>query len=151
MMIKLITKSTVQQMARYLLCGSVSTAFDFILYLALVKIDLNINIAKAAGFLSASVVSYFLNRKFTFTGTQSSLRQFTNFFLIHGLAMIIDVAVNKEMLILLSSYRLQAPRLVFMAAFIVATGVSVIANFSGQKFWVFTDKTKGKNKGEQSE
>lgn len=139
MMKCLISKNTIYQMSRYILCGTISTSFDFFLYVTLSKIGMQIDLAKAIGFLSASVMSYFLNRKFTFKGTESNLAQFISFFLVHCFAMVIDVSVNKGMLIVLSQY-IDQSRVAVALAFIVATGISVIANFSGQKFWVFKSK-----------
>jgi putative flippase GtrA len=129
-------------MSRYILCGTVSPSFDFFLYVSLSRIGMQIDLAKAIGFLSASVMSYFLNRKFTFKGTESNLAQFISFFIVHCFAMVIDVSVNKGMLMVLSQY-INHSRVSFTLAFIVATGISVIANFSGQKFWVFKLKIKG--------
>ena len=138
---KIISKATIYQMCRYILCGTVSTSFDFFLYVSLSKAGVQVDLAKAIGFLSASIMSYFLNKKFTFKGTESNLVQFISFFVVHCFAMTIDVSVNKVMLIVLSQYINQS-RVAIVLAFIVATGISVIANFSGQKFWVF--KSKGK-------
>ena len=123
------------QIKFYILCGAISTSFDLLLYLLLVKINVNISVAKGASFLFATGISYFLNKKITFRSFQKSYTELINFYLAHVLAMIVDVVCNK--LFLLVFGLIITGQIKLLLAFTCATSLSVIVNFLSQKFWVF--------------
>ncbi|MCC2625488.1 MAG: Arabinogalactan biosynthesis recruiting protein [Burkholderiales bacterium] len=123
------------QIKFYLLCGAISTSFDLLLYLLLVKIGVNISVAKGISFLFATGISYFLNKKITFRSFQKSYAELINFYLAHVLAMIVDVGFNKLFLLIFGL--LITGQIILILAFICATSLSVVVNFLSQKFWVF--------------
>lgn len=130
----------IRQIKFYLICGVISTSFDLVLYFFLVKLNVNISIAKGASFLFATGISYFLNKKITFRQYQKSYIEFINFYLAHIIAMVVDVGCNKLFLVILSSFL--TGKIKLLVAFSLATLFSVIINFLSQKYWVFK---KGEN------
>ena len=126
------------QIIYYFICGAISTSCDFILYYTMYTLKLQIEVAKGLSFLIASLISYFLNKHLTFKIQQRSVKEFISFILVHIGAMLIDVSTNR--LFILALGMVITGHLKIIAAFILATGCSVVANFLGQKFWVFQAK-----------
>jgi putative flippase GtrA len=123
------------QIKFYILCGAISTSFDLLLYLLLVKINVNVSVAKGASFLFATGISYFLNKKITFRSFQKSYVEAVNFYLAHVLSMVVDVVCNKFFLLVFAL--IITGKIKLIMAFICATSLSVVVNFLSQKFWVF--------------
>ncbi len=84
------------QFIRYCVSGSVATAVDFGLFLALTRLaGVYYVAANIVSFLCAVVVNYALNRKWTFKSTSKRvMRQFFSF----GLIALGGVAINTTLL-----------------------------------------------------
>lgn len=129
-----------RELVRFLLVGFTTVAIDFIAYRLLVAGDLNVSLAKGAGFVTGTVFAYFANKLWTFnrpeagTASGSALR----FALLYGATLLCNVAVNA---ILLATF--QDLSFVFQGAFVVATGVSATLNFLGMKYFVFAQRPLG--------
>lgn len=123
------------QVLFYLICGAISTSFDFALYKVLLHHNTQMDIAKAISFLTATFISYFLNKHITFRTKYKSFSEFLNFIFVHIVSVCIDVGANRLFFILLGLFIEGKYRIEF--SFLFATFCSVSINFLGQKFWVF--------------
>lgn len=128
----------IRQIKFYMICGAISTSFDFVIYFMLYK-QIGVDIAKGSSFLVATCISYFLNKHITFNQKSKSHIEKLNFFILHVFTMLIDVSLNRTFLILLGGF-IEIQRFKIISAFICATSISVIVNFLCQKYWVFRNK-----------
>ena len=86
------------------------------------------NISKALSFLLGTVVAFVINKYWTFEKDEKSYKEIMKFGVLYSLTLGANVMTNKIIL--------EYTTLVFLA-FLVATGVSTVLNFIGQKWWVF--------------
>ena len=111
---------------RFVLSGCAAVATDLGLY-HLFLITIPYAPAKCASFLSGTVVAYLLNKFWTFQRKPHSWREVSAFAILYTITLGLNVGVNQWALHYLSWFE----------AFLIATGASTIANFLGQKYWVF--------------
>jgi putative flippase GtrA len=90
---------------------------------------LPLNISKGISFLLGTVVAYIINKYWTFEKKEKSYREMFQFGILYGFTLGANVLVNKIVLDLSNN--------TIILGFIVATGVSTILKFVGQKWWVF--------------
>jgi len=86
------------------------------------------DISKAVSFLLGTVVAFVINKYWTFEKHEKSYKEMLKFGILYSLTLGTNVMTNKMIL--------EYTSLVFLA-FLVATGVSTVLNFIGQKWWVF--------------
>lgn len=94
--------------------------------------------AKGLSFICGMVVTYSLNKFWTWKRKDRSQKRVAKFALLYGASLLINVGVNSLLLYAMHSYQplIDLPHK-YIIAFIGATGVSACVNFIGQKFWVF--------------
>ena len=78
---------------RYCLCGGLGVTFDYLLYLTLIYIGLGIQAANAAGYISGTLVSFFLNRQFTFAILDRTARRLILFCSVAGLGLSLSAGL----------------------------------------------------------
>ena len=76
----------------------------------------------------ALLLHFSLNKYWTFEKHEKSYKEIIRFGILYSLTLGLNVMTNKVVLENVNIYFL---------AFLVATGVSTVMNFIGQKFWVF--------------
>jgi len=86
------------------------------------------DLAKASGFVFGTLVSYLLNRWWTFESKDGGAGQIAAFLTLYGATFLMNVAVNHVLLTATGWV---------LASWFVATACSTVANFVGNKFWVF--------------
>ena len=118
------------------LSGIIGTLADFAIYCFL-NIFLTYSIAKTISFLLGSVIVYHLNQFFTFKIQKKSTAQFMRFVALYCCTLIINVSINSAGLYCLSQNSALPHALMILLAFIIATAVSTVINFIGQKYLVF--------------
>lgn len=117
------------ELGRFLLAGFSAVGTDWLGYVVLVQLGAPPSWAKATSFVLGAVVSFCINRAFTFHAREGALtRQAGAFAVLYAVTLGLNVAVNALAL------RLDLGRGV---AFFLATGSSTVANFLGMKFLVF--------------
>ena len=123
-----------RQLVGFVVSGGLATAADALVYAGLRAADLpgGADAAKALSFVVGTLVSFELNRRLTFGAPRREARQAGAFFALYAATFLLNVGVNHAALGLLppSPY---APT----AAFVGATACSMVANFVGQRAWVF--------------
>lgn len=119
------------QFLRFAAVGAVATAVHYAILIALVQLaHVNPVLATACGFCIAAVVSYSLNRHFTFDHRPV---------FAHGLAKFLAVgavglALNAGIVALLIWQGLH-----YLVAQVIATGLVLIWNFGAARFVVFRE------------
>ena len=116
-----------KQLLRFLVAGLSAVGTDLIMYYLLINL-LDINIAKGTSFLMGTVVAFVINKYWTFDKQKKSYNEMIKFGILYGLTFSANVLTNNIIL--------DYTELVTIA-FIMATGVSTVLNFIGQKWWVF--------------
>jgi NDP-sugar pyrophosphorylase family protein/putative flippase GtrA len=132
-----VRKEAVGEMARFVPVGALAVALDLFVYGALTSIGVATGPAKATGFVSGAVLSFFGNRNFTFRRRTKQMGVVL-FALVYLASLLVNVAVNEGALALLGS---TGPELGATAraivAVLLATGASATVNFVGMKAMVF--------------
>ncbi len=124
---------TRRQLGRYLVAGISAVATDSLTYFLLVHWVLayvGYDVAKFVSFLSGTVVAYTVNKFWTFESKDKSFSEAAAFLTLYILTLGLNVSVNRLVLQLTQQSLL---------AFLAASACSTVANFFGQKFWVFKE------------
>lgn len=122
-----LNATTKKQFVRYVVSGVFAVAVDFGIYLFL-NSYLDYGLSKAISFMSGTTVAYLLNRFWTFETKVFLARQLFKFLLLYGISLVVNVLINMVVLKLTNHV---------MLGFLISSAVSIVINFSGQKFWVF--------------
>jgi putative flippase GtrA len=116
-----------KELKRFLVAGLSAVCTDLIVYYALLNF-LSPDIAKGVSFLLGTLVAFVINKYWTFEKYEKSYKEVTQFALLYSVTLGVNVMTNKIVL--------DYTQIVFLA-FLVATGMSTVLNFIGQKWWVF--------------
>ncbi|MFC0138785.1 GtrA family protein [Erwinia mallotivora] len=126
-----------KELAIFLIVGSLTVLVDFSAYRILVGPGtFNINVAKAAGFLTGTLFAYFANRFWTFGHKPHHSGSAWRFIALYAVTLGANVLVNSLALRLFAATF--AP---VQLAFLVATGLTACLNFLGMKLFVFRIST----------
>lgn len=90
--------------------------------------------AKAVGFVTGTTAAYLLNRAWTF-GNGSGPTRLAAFLTLYAATLVLNVAVNAAALHLLDGLPFTRE-----AAFVLAQGLTSLANFVGLRHWVFRER-----------
>ena len=128
-MVKLIVEGLFTlPIMRFLVVGSISTLVDFLLYMCL-SVWVFMPVAKGMSMTASCTFSFLLNKKWTFQDKQRNSASKIFKFVV---AQIVNICVNvgtNSVIFMWSKNKL--------LAFIVATLVAMIANYTLQKLIVF--------------
>jgi putative flippase GtrA len=140
-----------KQLIKFTLIGIFAVLVDLVFYYTFLntlpqKSSLLVNnedISKTLSFVCGALVTYNLNKFWTWKQKNRSNTRFIKFFSLYLVSLIINVGVNKGSLIALTSLSFLEPiPFKYFFAFLAATGFSAIFNFAGQKMWVFSEKKR---------
>ncbi|MCW5899844.1 MAG: GtrA family protein [Flavobacteriales bacterium] len=98
-------------------------------------------LAKTMSFLCGLMVTYHLNKRWTWRRRDRNDRRLVKFMLTYGFSLLLNVGINSGLLHALHNWDLLAevPNK-YLVAFIGATGFCSAFNFMGQKFWIFRSR-----------
>lgn len=117
---------------KYLLVGVLSFAVDFFLLILLHEyFGVGLWLATPAAFLSSLAVNYFLQRFFTFSGTQARGTSFIKYMALVAFNTLAASLIVSGFEALGSSYLLGK---------VISTAVMTVWNFFAYKYWVFTGR-----------
>ncbi|MBR9861434.1 GtrA family protein [bacterium] len=146
---------TSKELTKFGLVGISAVCVDLFVYYLLSQF-ISVDISKALSFLSGTFVTYNLNKYWTWRQTDKNTTRLIWFVVLYAGSMLINVGVNSlaldylpntEMFIstktdageLVSRLAMKMDKFI---AFFIATAVSSVFNFIGQKYWVFRGKVE---------
>jgi putative flippase GtrA len=116
-----------KELRRFLIAGIIAVGTDISAYFFMLQY-IQHDIAKTISFLLGSIAAFLINKYWTFKKYAKSYMEILSFMVLYTATLGTNVMVNK--------YLISVTGLIFFA-FIIATSVSTVINFIGQKFWVF--------------
>lgn len=124
---------------RFILVGILNTicglSIIFILYNLL---HLNYWVSTFVGNSAGAIISYFLNKTFTFNSTQYHGKVIWKFIIIILICYIISYSISHWAgIFIISIFHMSSISLANNIAILLGTGLYTIFNYAGQKLWVF--------------
>lgn len=112
--------------------GVIGTAAHYVLLSVLVEVaGVHPVPASTAGAVLGALVNYFLNRQFTFRSDKRHREALTKFLTIAALGLALNGLL---MFILVDAFGLH-----YLLAQFISTGLVLVWNFMGNRFWTFSD------------
>ena len=118
-----------KELSRFIAVGVSAVLTDALSYFILIRI-IETNLSKMLSFLAGSFIAFILNKTWTFENKSSVKPQAIKFSLLYISSLFFNNLTNA---LVLKAFQHT------LFAFLVATGVSTVLNFLGQKFWVFKE------------
>ena len=120
-----------RQFMSYSMIGIISLLIDIIVYILLLDFFLiSKSLSKIISFILASINSFLGNKIFTFKLKSYNFREPMKFILLYSVSLIANSSTHDFFLNVFDGF----------LPFIIASIVSIIINFGGQKIWVFNNK-----------
>jgi len=117
----------------FLIVGALTVLVDFITYRGLLEFQvMEVDMAKATGFLAGTLFAYFANRFWTFGHKSHAPGSAWRFSALYVSTLGANVLINALSLKLLAEIPIA-----FQLAFFLATVISASLNFLGMKLFVF--------------
>lgn len=122
-----------RELVIFLIVGASTVLVDFMTYRGLIEFQvMEVEMAKATGFLVGTLFAYFANRFWTFGHKSHAPGNAWRFLAWYASTLGANVLINALALRLLT----EMPTAIQLA-FLLATGVSACLNFLGMKLFVF--------------
>ena len=142
-----------KQLTKFIISGILAVGVDFVVYFILSQY-IGTNESKALSFCSGMIVTYNLNKYWTWRQTDKNNKRLSLFAMLYFAALIINVSTNSflinripnylfrfslesEVQQIIQSYALSLDKFL---AFFFTTALSATATFIGQKYWLFKQK-----------
>jgi len=145
-----------KELTKFIISGLLAVLVDFIVYFLLSQF-LDMNLSKALSFMSGMLVTYNLNKYWTWRQPDKNNKRLLLFVALYAVAMIVNVfsnqlafntlpnneficSIKNSEAVLKDLKPLITVKIDKVLAFIIATGISATLTFLGQKFWLFKVK-----------
>ena len=116
------------KIVRFVLVGGCSTGIDFVIYM-LLSMQMPITISKGISMITASMFSYFANKRYTFANKEkTTLAYLIKFYLTFVANFMVNLGTN---------YFVYSKTGLKLLAFVMATICGMTVNYIGQRFFVF--------------
>jgi putative flippase GtrA len=122
------------QIGRFGVIGILSVLVDFVFYTLLCYV-LPAGAAKAVSYVTGMLVGFAGNKFWTFESKLDSVNEPFKYSCLYLLTFLINISVNDITLQTLGVSQK-------LSAFLVATGVTTVANFLGMRYWVFSRRKR---------
>jgi putative flippase GtrA len=118
------------QFLRFATVGGIATAIHYLILVALVQaVNMNAVWASSIGFIISAVCNYLLNYRFTFRSNVEHRRAVVKFVVVAGVGLLL----NSLTMQIATEYM----RLHYLLAQVLATGLVLLWNFTGNRLWTF--------------
>ena len=117
------------QFMKFNLIGIINTLIGFSIILGLMYVGISATVSNVIGYSIGAVISYVLNSKYTFKSSINQQKTMIRFFMVLGIAYIINFVTLQGLLTLINPYIAQ------IGAAMVYTGSSFIM----AKYFVFKE------------
>lgn len=125
-----VHKNTLIQFITYNIVGIANTLVGFSIIFLLMFVGLSATLSNAIGYAIGAVLSYYLNKKYTFKSTTNSKTQAVKFFTVLFIAYILNFITLQWLLGSLNPYLAQ----------LISAVVYTLSSFVLAKFLVFKDE-----------
>lgn len=127
-------RGLIRQFSTFVGVGLTAAAAHFSTLTLLVEADvLGPVAASAVGFVAGGIVSYALNRRFTFESTRTHAGAVPRFVMVAGVAFLLN-----ETLMGILVHRMG---LFYLLAQVITTGITMMWTFTGYRIWAFAHRT----------
>ena len=117
------------QIYRFLIVGIIVVSVDGFFYFLLNNYEiLTPEISKRISFIIGAILAFILNKNYVFFSSKNNLREPIYFTLLYFSSFLIN-SISHDIILYLFNIKL--------FAFLCATAISTVINFSGQKYIVF--------------
>ena len=123
------------QIGRFAFTGGGSVAIDLVVYLALFPL-LGSVAAKAISYICGVSFGFVGNKFWTFRSSQAVAAEVPSYVAVYAVTLAVNLMINAAAIAVLS-YAAIPTRATQILAFLLATGVTTVANFLGLKFITF--------------
>ena len=123
-----MSRIKIKEVLRFLVGGGTAVVVDFCIYRLLLFFSWNMDIAKMISFICGAGVGFIINKFWTFERKQFVIKEVLKYVVLYTCTGVINAIVNRCTLSIIN---------IQIIGFLVATGVSTVLNFLGQKYVVF--------------
>src|SRR6202051_2032429 len=116
---------------RFIVTGRLGAVVDFGLYVLLLRLGLQVNVAKSLSFIAGTLTAYLINRRWTFQAPPSKAR-FVAVMLLYALTYTVQVGINYIFYMQFAEHAWRVP-----VAFVIAQGTATVINFIVQRTVIF--------------
>ena len=122
--------NTAHQFLSFCVMGAAATAVHYVILIVMVQAGIaGVVAASTYGFVAGAIVSYALNRQFTFRSERPHAHALPRFFLVASFG----VGVNAAVLWIFHA----AAGMHYLTAQLLATGAALLWNFAANRAWTF--------------
>ena len=123
-----MSRIKIKEVLRFLVGGGTAVVVDFCIYRLLLLFSWNMDIAKMISFICGAGVGFIINKFWTFERKRFVIKEVLKYVALYTCTGVINAIVNRCTLSIIN---------IQIVGFLVATGVSTVLNFLGQKYVVF--------------
>ena len=123
-----MSRIKIKEVLRFLVGGGTAVVVDFCIYRLLLLFSWNMDIAKMISFICGAGVGFIINKFWTFERKQFVIKEVLKYVALYTCTGVINAIVNRCTLSIIN---------IQIIGLLVATGVSTVLNFLGQKYVVF--------------
>ncbi len=131
------------KLVKFGLVGVLNTAVDFLVFNLLLLFRCPAPVSKGVSYTAGMLNSFFFNKNWTFRATGNSKKQFVRFLVLNLATLAVSVGLMKELSALLATsfFAEASPLFADNLANLIVIAITVILNFIGSRFFVFSQKS----------